>query len=489
MSQVRPELASEALRAEQARYQELFEFAPVSYLVTDSNGLILEANRAAGGLLGVPSDRLVGKPIAVFIPVQHRKQFRKTLLGLVEARREAEWELELLRRDGTPDGTVFEAQLNAAPDQEGGLRWMLQDVTERVASAQRLRTLASALEERVLERTEEVERQRAHLEAIVAQLPVGLVIMDASSEHAVTMNDEARRVLEPFDRAMDQLPFDRALVDGEVLRGERLEFAHPRHGPLTLQFSAAPVRDRSGRIDSAVVIIQDITGEERRERAEREFVANAAHELQSPLAAITSAVEVLQAGAKDTPDRDLFLKHIEREASRLGRIVRALLTLARAQTRVEPPRMDLIELCPMLERIADRMEPMEGVELVVECPIDLAVLANPDLLEQAVSNVVRNAVKHTTEGSIRLSGSSMNEHVAIRVTDTGSGISGEVLPRVFDRFYHADAKPEGFGLGLAIVDAAVDAMRGRLDVESTVGRGTTITITLPSRATLVGARK
>jgi two-component system, OmpR family, phosphate regulon sensor histidine kinase PhoR len=341
----------------------------------------------------------------------------------------------------------------------------------------------------VLERTDELERQRAHLAAVVDQLPVGRVIVDAGSERVLTMNDEAARIVGAFDALTKALPFERVLVHGDVVTDERIDVQHPEHGAMTVQFSAAPVRERLGQIASAVATLQDITSQERLERSEREFVTNAAHELQSPLAAITSAVEVLQAGAKDTADRDLFLGHIEREALRLARIVRALLTLARAQTRVEAPRTDLIELCPLLERAVARIEPMEEVELIVDCPVDLAVLANRDLLEQSMSNLVRNAVTHTTEGSIRLSGSAKGAHVEIRVTDTGSGIPEEVLPRVFDRFYRAEAKPEGFGLGLAIVHAAVDAMEGRLEVSSTVGEGTTIIITLPSRATLVaGAR-
>ena len=479
MSQVQ-QPAGEALRAEQARYRELFEFAPVGYLVSDSAGKILEANRAAADLFGLAPKRIVGKPITVFVPVDGRKQFRRTLLGLAHNSTAAEWELELQARDESR----FHAQLNAAPTHGGGLRWMIQDVSERAATERRLRTLASALEERVLERTDELERQRAHLEAIVEQLPGGLVIVDAGSEQVLTMNDEAERLVGAFAAFTDELPFERVLIHGEVVLEERVEFEHPEHGAMTIQFSAAPVRERSGHIASAVATLQDITSQEVRERSEREFVTNAAHELQSPLAAIRSAVEVLQAGAKETADRDLFLDHIEREALRLGRVVRALLTLARVQTGVEEPRVELIEVRPMLERIADTMEPAESVELVVDCPRELAVLANQDLLEQSVSNLVRNAVKHTTEGSIHLSAAPLNAHVEVRVADTGSGIPNDVLPRVFDRFYRADPQQEGFGLGLAIVNAAVDAMSGELEVESTVGEGTTVTMRLPGRATL-----
>lgn len=223
-----------------------------------------------------------------------------------------------------------------------------------------------------------------------------------------------------------------------------------------------------------------------REQAEREFVINAAHELQSPLAAITSAVEVLQAGAKDTAERDLFIDHIEREAQRLGRLTRALLTLARAQTELEEPRVELIDLCPLLEAIAERMEPADGVALTVECSKDLALVSNRELLEQAISNVVRNSVKYTEAGSIRLSAALRADDVEISIVDTGCGIPPEALPRVAERFYRGDSSKEGFGLGLSITDSAVGVLGGRVEVASNgAGGGTRVTLTLPAGATRV----
>jgi len=217
-------------------------------------------------------------------------------------------------------------------------------------------------------------------------------------------------------------------------------------------------------------------------RAEGEFITNAAHELQSPLAAILSAVEVLQAGAKDNADRDRFIEHIERETRRLDRITRALLTLARAQTGVEPPRSELIDLKPLLEAIAERCEPAPGVELVVECPPELALVGNHELLEQAITNVVRNSVKYTEQGTIKLVGTPVDGRVLVAVADTGVGIPEEALPRVAERFYRAQASRDGFGLGLAIVRAAMEVLDGELEIASKLGYGTTVTMSLPIRA-------
>jgi signal transduction histidine kinase len=218
-------------------------------------------------------------------------------------------------------------------------------------------------------------------------------------------------------------------------------------------------------------------------RAEGEFITNAAHELQSPLAAILSAVEVLQAGAaKEKPDRDRFIEHIARETRRLDRITKALLTLARAQTGVEAPRSELIDLRPMLEAIAERCKPVPGVELVVECPPELALVTNHELLEQAITNIVRNSVKYTEQGTIKLVAAPLEGRVTVAVVDTGVGIPENALPRVAERFYRAEASREGFGLGLAIVEAAMQVLDGELDIASKVGNGTTVTMSLPMRA-------
>ena len=353
------------------------------------------------------------------------------------------------------------------------------------------------------ERTDELEQERPQLAAIVEQMPGGLIIASALTGKVIVVNAQARRLLgidgeAPLHGILgdacrpdgskyepERLPLARALR-GETVQGERLQISSGEGERFFLNVSAAPVRDPDGRITAAVSLLEDVTAQESRDRAEREFVTNAAHELQSPLAAITSAVEVLQAGAKDSDQRDLFMEHIERESRRLDRLMRALLTLARAQVDLEQPRWEVIDLCPMLQAIAERMEPAEGVELTVECPPDVGLVSNRALLEQAVSNVVSNSVKYTEQGKIRLVATPRNTSVVIAVVDTGVGIPDEAIPHVAERFYRADGSHEGFGLGLAIVEEAMNVLEGELEVASSVGYGTTVTMTLPVRATRVG---
>jgi signal transduction histidine kinase/HAMP domain-containing protein len=232
---------------------------------------------------------------------------------------------------------------------------------------------------------------------------------------------------------------------------------------------------------TAILVLADVTERERRERAEREFVTNAAHELRTPLAAITSAVEVLQAGAKDVPgDRDRFLESIERQSARLGRLTHTLLTLARAQTHDEAPRLEPLELCPLLGEIAATLEPQEGVEVAVECPPGLFVLADRALVEQALFNLAVNAAKHTERGRIVLAAESLADRsAAIEVRDSGPGIAPADQERVWERFYRGRGRDaDGFGLGLAIVRQAIRVVGGNVELESTPGQGTVVRVML-----------
>jgi len=224
----------------------------------------------------------------------------------------------------------------------------------------------------------------------------------------------------------------------------------------------------------------------RQESPEEQFVTNAAHELQSPLTAIVSAVEVLQAGAKDTPERDIFLDHIEQAAARLVRLTRALLVLSRVQTRLEAPRTELVELEPLLSDVAARAKTQGDVELAVSCPAGAAVVTNRELVDHAVFNVLANATNYTTNGRIELSARLDGGAAEVSISDTGPGIPEAEQARVFERFYRGEAATDhGSGLGLAITRAAIEAVGGSLELESELGAGTTVRFRFPQGASLV----
>jgi signal transduction histidine kinase len=336
------------------------------------------------------------------------------------------------------------------------------------------------MRERLRHSFEQLARERDRLEELLGQLQDGVVAVNVELDVEFA-NGTGRWLLGILDHG--QLPdpwpefslreFARALFEGDRVT----ERAVTLDAGLEYLLVGIPALDSR----TAVLVIRDVTERQRRERAEREFVANASHELRTPLTTILGAIEILQNGAKERPaDRDRFLEHIAREANRLMRLTRALLVLARAQTGEETPRLGTVEIRPLLEEIASSTKPRPGVELVIDCADGLAVHADPDLLEQAIVNLATNAAEHTRAGRIVLAASGNGDgKVRVEVRDSGPGIRGPQRARIFERFYRPDrSSPGGFGLGLAIVAATVRAQRGALELGDAVEGGTRVAIVL-----------
>lgn len=239
------------------------------------------------------------------------------------------------------------------------------------------------------------------------------------------------------------------------------------------------------------------------------FVANAAHELRSPLAALLLRVEMLQQHGADNPElRDRYLRQIRQEISALGSLVEHLLMLSRLDEGRIPVAQPL-DLAPVLYELAEEVGPLvEAAHLAlrVDVPPHLPTVAvNPESIRSAVRNLLDNAIKYTPAGgTITLAAwaersapfhpspsSRRPQHadhpegpaVAIQVRDTGQGIPPEHLPRIFERFYRVEStrsqRPGGAGLGLSLVQAIVTAYGGRVTVQSEPGRGAVFTLYLP----------
>jgi two-component system phosphate regulon sensor histidine kinase PhoR len=330
-----------------------------------------------------------------------------------------------------------------------------------------------------------IEGERDRLSLLLERLHEGVVTVD---QHLVVhfANAEARRLLGGRLKEGDPLPDPwerfslREWVNGLFDAEGSLAQAHVHPSAdeeRALALVGIPAQPEG---DTVLIVLDDLTEQERRELAEREFVSNAAHELRTPLTTIIGAVEVLQSGAKDDPvERDRFLAHIEREAARLARLAYALLTLARAHAGQERPHLEAVALAPLLHEVANDLRPRAGVALEVDCKEDLAANVNRDLLEQALHNLGENAAKHTPQGHVALRAYALGSSVHIEVEDTGVGMSAEQQRHAFDRFYRAeDRNPEGFGLGLAIVRQAVRSLDGRIELDSAPGKGTRVRIVL-----------
>ncbi len=231
--------------------------------------------------------------------------------------------------------------------------------------------------------------------------------------------------------------------------------------------------------------------------SQRRLLANVAHELRTPLTVIQGYALALREGViEDTRQREQALATIAEESERADRLLSQLLQLSRLESGVRRPALQPVRLRDLLERVGERHRlaaEARRIELSATVAPDLFARADPELLEQAIDNLVANALEHGGPG-IRvqitaqpaLTGSDRRPFVRIRVSDNGPGIPPEALPRLFERFYRVEPaegesqRPGGFGLGLAITREIVAAHGGTIAVESQPGQGTTFVIDLPA---------
>jgi two-component system phosphate regulon sensor histidine kinase PhoR len=214
--------------------------------------------------------------------------------------------------------------------------------------------------------------------------------------------------------------------------------------------------------------------------------------LRTPITALKGCVETLEGGALGNPDEaPRFLAMMGRHVSRLGAIVEDLLSLSRIEHDAEHGRI-VLEPGPLRDvlrralQAAARAADGKNIRLSLHCAAELSAPINAALLEQAVGNLVDNAVKYSDEGTeVSVSAAGADDALEIRVADRGPGIEKKHLQRIFERFYRVDRARSralgGTGLGLAIVKHIVLAHRGTVGAESTVGQGSTFTIRIPRR--------
>lgn len=250
------------------------------------------------------------------------------------------------------------------------------------------------------------------------------------------------------------------------------------------------LQDSQGRITGALIVINDVTNLRRLETIRRDFVANVSHELKTPITSIEGFSETLLDGALEDPDSSRrFVEIINKQATRLHSIVEDLLALSRVEQEAKREEI-LLEDQPVIETLQSAIQLCAGraqeeeMSLNLECNPAVRARINPDLLEQAVVNLLDNAIKYSGRGSaVQVEVVDSAGEVMIRVRDNGPGIAQHDISRIFERFYRVDkarsAKLGGTGLGLSIVKHIVSAHHGHVTVDSKVGKGSVFTIHLP----------
>jgi two-component system phosphate regulon sensor histidine kinase PhoR len=343
--------------------------------------------------------------------------------------------------------------------------------------------------------------------AVLAALPEPLILVD-EGRRIVRANAAAAELL--GGRLLDRdlagalrhpavLAAADAVLRGEGGRAVDFEITSPveRH----LRARVAPLAPHTAEGAAAVVVLQDLTSMKRSERLRADFVANASHELRTPLATLVGFIETLRGPAHDdAAARDRFLAIMAEQAARMRRLVDDLLSLSRIEMNEHRPPTEPIDVTTLLRGVADTLEQRaaaRSMRVALDLPEDLPpIVGDSDELAQVFQNLIDNAIKYadpgtTVEVTARaapriLPGARPGERstVAIAVHDHGHGIAREHLPRLTERFYRVDAARSrelgGTGLGLAIVKHIVSHHRGALDIDSTLGEGSTFTVHLPA---------
>ena len=352
----------------------------------------------------------------------------------------------------------------------------------------------SAITTRLRDRLDGLTEERDRAGQILDALDDGVLLLDGAGRLLVA-NPAARSWFGLPDDLRPGLPVQRVLGVPQVseLAEKAAEAGAPVVGnltvvfpePRTLALRAFPLADRgpTGRI---VVTMTDITQRRRLEVLRRDFVANASHELKTPVAAVRALAETLLTALPDDPEAGRrFAVRIGREAERLDVLARDLLDLSRVERGtldVEP--VDLVGLTKeVVGGYADRAEERR-IRLSTELQPNVAVRGDRVQLGLLLSNLIDNALRYTpAKGTVCVRLDATESRAVLQVADTGEGIPAAELPRIFERFYRVDKararQTGGTGLGLAIVRHVAEAHGGTVRVDSELSRGSTFTVTLP----------
>ncbi|VEN74565.1 PAS domain-containing sensor histidine kinase [Candidatus Desulfarcum epimagneticum] len=371
---------------------------------------------------------------------------------------------------------------------------------ELAALAESMNHMAGRLQEKI----RLALRESAERKAILSSMTEGIVALDPRGR-ALSANRAARDIFSHTDiqkgMGLHEIVRDPALNemvkktmetgrghDGDiVLQREEERLVHVRCAPLRGAEPDSPDPGAAGTL----LALSDVTQLRRLEHIRRDFAANVSHELKTPLTAIRGFVETLASGAVESEDdRRRFLSIIRRHVGRLSAIIEDLMALSRIENRegFEEIRLEDASLKDVIRAAVQTCESAaeeKGIDIRVYLDSDMTVRANPGLLERAFVNLMDNAVKFSGEGrEIHVKAGRNGDDIRVRFRDFGPGIPSRGLPRLFERFYRADAPrdpgPGGAGLGLAIVKHIALAHGGGVDVESAPGKGSVFTFRLPA---------
>jgi two-component system phosphate regulon sensor histidine kinase PhoR len=378
-------------------------------------------------------------------------------------------------------------------------RLALSEWEEMSSLGETMDQMAAELRDRI----NTITSQRNELEAVLSSMVEGVIAVD-TEEHIISMNQAAAGIFEcsPLEAQGRSIQEMIRNPDFQKLVAEALASDAPvqkdvvfyaKEEERVLSGYATLLKDADSRRKGILVVLNDVTRLRKLENVRRDFVANVSHEIKTPLTAIKGFVETLRDGAGKSPEEaDRFLRIVEKHVDRLEAIVEDLLSLSRIEGEEERGEIVLEyrfvkEVLLAAAQAVQVKAESKNIPLRISCGEDVKAKMNSPLIEQAVVNLLDNAIKYSEPGKdVHVDVEDKEKEILIHVHDQGCGIEPKHLDRLFERFYRVDKarsrKLGGTGLGLAIVKHIMQAHGGSVSVKSRPGSGSTFTLQLPGVA-------
>ena len=369
------------------------------------------------------------------------------------------------------------------------------DSVEISALSNALNQMALQLEDRI----KTITNQSNESEAVLSSMVEGVLAVDAA-ENIIRLNKAAGKLLEIKPDSAEGRPIHevvrnsllREFIERTLSGIENVEtdLTIGNQNEIFLQAHGAVLKDMQEKSIGAVIVLNDVTRLRRLETVRKDFVANVSHELKTPITLIKGFVETLQQGALEKREEaERFLDIMSKQVERLNAIIEDLLSLSRLEqgsgkSAISMEKTKVIQILESAIRDCESKLLEKKISIQLNCSNELEVFANSPLLNQAVLNLVDNALKYSEQGEkITVEAFVTGTEIVIEVQDWGCGIGSEHLPRLFERFYRIDQARSrqmgGTGLGLAIVKHIVQEHGGSVSVNSTLGKGSRFSIHLP----------
>lgn len=361
--------------------------------------------------------------------------------------------------------------------------------------AETLNTMAAQLDKRI----RILSKQRSEQEAMLRSMVEGVIVVDmeeriilinkaAGNFFQINAKDCSKKMISEVIRNTSLQEFIRFALKSK--KRTKTEITVFQEKELVLEIRGSALQDEKGIQIGTLIVMNDITQFRQLERMRSEFVANVSHELKTPITSIKGFVETIKEGAVKDPEKvNQFLEIIATQTDRMTAIINDLLNLSRIEQQEESSNIQLNQnkVCDIITgAVQDYRNQTEQkqISINVNCDENISANINPQLLQQAITNLIDNSIKYSkANGKIEILVQEKKKKVVISVKDWGCGISKEHHHRLFERFYRVDKartqKFEGTGLGLAIVKHIATIHNGKVSVESEIGKGSTFSIHLP----------